>query len=220
MPCRILLVDHSPLFRAGLRALLEQKKEYLVVGDTSDATSAVAMAEKLKPDILVLDMNSDTLDCHQVLQELRIRTPDTRVLMFSARSELDHVMNCLQLGAQGFLLKNANVAELEQALQALRSGGQYLSSTVLPMVIGQALKHKHSRKRNVDTLQVPLTTRQLEILRLIARGESTRSIADGLGLSVKTIEAHRSQIMHRLQIHDVPGLVLFAVREGIIRLND
>ncbi|MDF0734111.1 response regulator transcription factor [Pseudomonas entomophila] len=218
MPCRILLADDSPLFRAGLRALLEQKKDYAVVGDTSDGMSAVAMAEKLKPDIIVLDMNSDALDCQQVLQELFIRAPATRVLMFSARSELEHVMSCLQLGAQGFLLKNASVAELEQALQALRGGGQYLSSAVLPLVISQALKH--NRKRPVGNVQVPLTTRQLEILRLIARGESTRSIADGLGLSIKTIEAHRSQIMHRLQIHDVPGLVLFAVREGIIRLND
>ncbi|MNT51085.1 Oxygen regulatory protein NreC [compost metagenome] len=86
------------------------------------------------------------------------------------------------------------------------------------MVIGQAVKH--SRKRLPGSNAMQLTVRQLEILRLIARGESTRSIADGLGLSVKTIEAHRSQIMHRLQIHDVPGLVLFAVREGIIRLND
>ncbi|MEE1889405.1 response regulator transcription factor [Pseudomonas carassii] len=218
MPCRILLADHSPLFRAGLRALLEQKKDFVVVGDTGDAMTAVSLAEKLKPDIVVLDMSGE-LDSQQALQELFIRAPASRVLMFSPRSELEHVMSCLQLGAHGFLLKNATVSELEQALQTLRGGGQYLSSAVLPLVIGQALKH--SRKRVVSQVQTPpLTTRQLEILRLIARGETTRSIADGLGLSIKTVEAHRSQIMHRLQIHDVPGLVLFAVREGIIRLND
>ncbi|MCE0913108.1 MULTISPECIES: response regulator [unclassified Pseudomonas] len=218
MPCRILLADHSPLFRAGLRALLEQKKDFVVVGDTGDAMTAVSLAEKLKPDIVVLDMSGE-LDSQQALQELFIRAPACRVLMFSPRSELEHVMSCLQLGAHGFLLKSATVSELEQALQTLRGGGQYLSSAVLPMVIGQALKH--SRKRVVSQVQTPpLTTRQLEILRLIARGETTRSIADGLGLSIKTVEAHRSQIMHRLQIHDVPGLVLFAVREGIIRLND
>ena len=108
--------------------------------------------------------------------------------------------------------------ELELALQSLRGGGQYLSSAVLPLVIGQAVKQ--NRRRTQVSTAMQLTARQLEILRLIARGESTRSIADGLGLSVKTVEAHRSQIMHRLQIHDVPGLVLFAVREGIIRLND
>lgn len=217
MPCRILLADDSPLFRAGLRALLEQKKDFAVVGDTGDAMAAVNLAEKLKPHIVVLDMSGE-LDNQQALQELFIRAPASRVLMFSARSELEHVLNCLQLGAHGFLLKNASVGELEQALQTLRHGGQYLSSAVLPMVIDQALKH--SRKRPAGQVQTPLTTRQLEILRLIARGETTRSIADGLGLSIKTVEAHRSQIMHRLQIHDVPGLVLFAVREGIIRLND
>ena len=127
-------------------------------------------------------------------------------------------MHCLQQGAHGFLLKSATVQELELALQSLRGGGQYLSSAVLPLVIGQAVKQ--NRRRPQVSAAMQLTARQMEILRLIARGESTRSIADGLGLSVKTVEAHRSQIMHRLQIHDVPGLVLFAVREGIIRLND
>jgi DNA-binding NarL/FixJ family response regulator len=180
MPCRILLADDSPLFRAGLRALLEQKKQYAVVADTGDAMNAVALAEKLKPHVVVLDMSGE-LDGQQALQELFIRAPSSRVLMLSPRSELEHVLSCLQLGAQ-----------------ALR----------------------HSRKRTAASLSAPLTTRQLEILRLIARGETTRSIAEGLSLSVKTVEAHRSQIMHRLQIHDVAGLVLFAVREGIIRLND
>lgn len=115
-------------------------------------------------------------------------------------------------------MKSATVLELELALQSLQAGGQYLCSAVLPLVIGQAVKH--TRQHSASNPATQLTTRQLEILRLIARGESTRSIADGLGLSVKTVEAHRAQIMHRLQIHDVPGLVLFAVREGIIRLND
>jgi DNA-binding NarL/FixJ family response regulator len=218
MLCRILLADDSPLFRAGLRALLEQKKQYAVIGDAGDGMTAVALAERLKPDVIVLAMTADTLDSEQILRELYLRAPTCHVLMLSSRSELDFVMRCLQLGAHGFLLKSATVQELEQALQALKNGGQYLSSAVLPMVIGQAVKH--SRKRTPANNAMQLTTRQLEILRLIARGESTRSIADGLGLSVKTLEAHRSQIMHRLQIHDVPGLVLFAVREGIICLND
>lgn len=217
MLCRILIADDSPLFRAGLSALLEQKPGYSVVGDTGDGLRVIALAEQLKPDIILLDVCLDGQDSEQVLHELFLRAPACRVLMLSAKAELEFVMKCLQLGAHGFLLKSATVLELEQALLALRNGGQYLSSAVLPMVIGQAVKH--SRKRPLSG-SMQLTARQLEILRLIARGESTRSIADGLGLSVKTIEAHRSQIMHRLQIHDVPGLVLFAVREGIIRIND
>ena len=218
MLCRILLADESPLFRAGLRALLEQKQDYAVVGETGDGVSAVELAEQLKPDIIMLDMALDALESEEILRELCLRVPASMVLMLSARSELEFVMKCLQQGAHGFLLKTATVLELELALQALKNGGQYLSSAVLPLVIGQAVKH--SRKRHAGSSTMQLTTRQLEILRLIARGESTRSIADGLGLSVKTVEAHRSQIMHRLQLHDIPGLVLFAVREGIIRIND
>jgi len=218
MLCRILLADETPLFRAGLRALLEQKQDYAVVGETGDGVSAVELAEQLKPDIIMLDMALDALESEEILRELCLRVPASMVLMLSARSELEFVMKCLQQGAHGFLLKTATVLELELALQALKNGGQYLSSAVLPLVIGQAVKH--SRKRHAGSSTMQLTTRQLEILRLIARGESTRSIADGLGLSVKTVEAHRSQIMHRLQIHDIPGLVLFAVREGIIRIND
>ncbi|NER60255.1 response regulator transcription factor [Pseudomonas sp. MAFF212428] len=218
MLCRLLLADESPLFRAGLRALLEQKQDYAVVGEANDGLSAVELAEQLKPDIIMLDMALDALESDEILRELCLRVPASMVLMLSARSELEFVMKCLQQGAHGFLLKTATVLELELALQALKNGGQYLSSAVLPLVIGQAVKH--SRKRHSGNSSMQLTARQLEILRLIARGESTRSIADGLGLSVKTVEAHRSQIMHRLQIHDIPGLVLFAVREGIIRIND
>lgn len=218
MLCRLLIADDSPLFRAGLRALLEQKQEYAVVGEAGDAVSTLELAEQLKPDIILLDIALGTLTGEELLRELYLRVPACTVLMLSSRSELEFVMHCLQQGAHGFLLKSATVQELELALQSLRGGGQYLSSAVLPLVIGQTVKQNRRRPQASPAMQ--LTTRQLEILRLIARGESTRSIADGLGLSVKTVEAHRSQIMHRLQIHDVPGLVLFAVREGIIRLND
>ncbi|HCN45719.1 MAG TPA: DNA-binding response regulator [Pseudomonas sp.] len=218
MLCRLLIADDSPLFRAGLRALLEQKQDYSVVGEAGDTVTTVELAETLKPDIIVLDIALGTLSGEELLRELYLRVPACTVLMLSSRSELEFVMHCLQQGAHGFLLKSATVQELELALQSLRGGGQYLSSAVLPLVIGQAVKQ--NRRRPQASAAMQLTARQMEILRLIARGESTRSIADGLGLSVKTVEAHRSQIMHRLQIHDVPGLVLFAVREGIIRLND
>lgn len=218
MLCRLLIADDSPLFRAGLRALLEQKQEYAVVGEAGDTVTTLELSEQLKPDIILLDIALGTLTGEELLRELYLRVPACTVLMLSSRSELEFVMHCLQQGAHGFLLKSATVQELELALQSLRGGGQYLSSAVLPLVIGQAVKQ--NRRRTQVSTAMQLTARQLEILRLIARGESTRSIADGLGLSVKTVEAHRSQIMHRLQIHDVPGLVLFAVREGIIRLND
>ncbi|KPA92286.1 MULTISPECIES: response regulator transcription factor [Pseudomonas] len=218
MLCRILLADDYPLFRAGIRALLEKQQEYEVVGEAGDGQAAIELASRLKPDIVLLDMSMERMNSVAALKELSLRAPRSKVLMLSMHTDTHFVMKCLQLGAHGFLLKTATVLELELALKALRHGGQYLSSAVVPLVVNQAVRQSHEPP--AKTSRVALTARQLEILRLIARGETTRSIAVGLGLSIKTVEAHRSQIMHRLRIHDIAGLVLFAVREGIIQIND
>ncbi len=218
MLCRILLADDYPLFRAGMKALLEKQQEYEIVGEAGDGQATIELASRLKPDIVLLDMSMERMNSVAALKELSLRAPRSKVLMLSMHTDSHFVMKCLQLGAHGYLLKSATVLELELALKALRHGGQYLSSAVVPLVVDQAVRQAHSQPIRAN--QVALTARQLEILRLIARGETTRSIAVGLGLSVKTIEAHRSQIMHRLRIHDIAGLVLFAVREGIIQLND
>lgn len=218
MPCRILLADDYPLFRAGIRALLEKTHEYEIVGESDDTLSTVELAVVLEPEIVLLDMSVERTASVQTLEELSLHAPHSKVLMLSMHTDSDFVMKCLQLGAHGYLLKSASVLELELALQALRRGGQYLSSAVVPLVVSQAVRKSMAQPARPGNFT--LTDRQLEILRLIARGESTRSIAVGLGLSVKTIEAHRSQVMHRLGIHDIASLVLFAVREGIIEVND
>ncbi|WNW13942.1 response regulator transcription factor [Pseudomonas sp. DTU_2021_1001937_2_SI_NGA_ILE_001] len=218
MPCRILLADDYPLFRAGIRALLEKHNEYEIVGEADDTLSAIELAVVLAPEIVLLDMSVERTASVQTLEELALHAPHCKVLMLSMHTDSEFVMKCLQLGAHGYLLKSASVLELELALQALRRGDQYLSSAVVPLVVSQAVKK--AQGQTVRNGSVALTERQLEILRLIARGESTRSIAVGLGLSVKTVEAHRSQVMHRLGIHDIASLVLFAVREGIIEVND
>lgn len=218
MPCRILLADDYPLFRAGIRALLEKHNEYEIVGEADDTLSAIELAVVLAPEIVLLDMSVERTASVQTLEELALHAPHCKVLMLSMHTDSEFVMKCLQLGAHGYLLKSASVLELELALQALRRGDQYLSSAVVPLVVSQAVRK--TQGQTVRNGSVALTERQLEILRLIARGESTRSIAVGLGLSVKTVEAHRSQVMHRLGIHDIASLVLFAVREGIIEVND
>ncbi|WP_459749105.1 response regulator [Pseudomonas sp. 3A(2025)] len=218
MPCRILLADDYPLFRAGIRALLEKRHEYEIVGESDNTLSTVELAVVLAPEIVLLDMSVERTASVQTLEELSLHAPHSKVLMLSMHTDSDFVMKCLQLGAHGYLLKSASVLELELALQALRRGGQYLSSAVVPLVVSQAVRKSMTQPARPGNFT--LTDRQLEILRLIARGESTRSIAVGLGLSVKTIEAHRSQVMHRLGIHDIASLVLFAVREGIIEVND
>ncbi|RMQ45431.1 LuxR family DNA-binding response regulator [Pseudomonas cichorii] len=220
MPCRILLADDFPLFRAGIRALLEKQHEYEIVGEAGDGDSTIQLACLLMPDIVLLDMSMGRSCSLQALEELSVHAPCCKVLMLSTHTDSGFVMKCLQLGAQGYLLKSASFLELELALQALQHGDQYLSSEVVPLVVSQAVKKSLPQPAGNRSGNFSLTERQLEILRLIARGESTRSIAMGLGLSVKTVEAHRSQVMHRLGIHDIASLVLFAVREGIIQVND
>lgn len=218
MRCRILVANVYPLLRAGLRALLEQKEPYEVIAEADSENTTLELASSLQPDIIVFDMDIERVACMKLLKSLSISAPASRILMISTHKDSSFVMQCLQLGTKGYLLKSASVLELELALEALKSGGQYLSVPVVSLVVSQAVKQTREETKPIPHSK--LTVRQLEILRLIARGETTRNIAQGLRLSIKTIEAHRSQIMHRLHIHDVASLVMFAVREGIVQIND
>lgn len=213
MTCRLLLADDHALIRVGVRAMVNELEGYEVVGEAEDGEQAVAMAEQLRPDIILLDISMQGLDGLEALQRLGHQVPESRVLMLSMHAEAELVLSALKKGACGYLLKDAAMSELHMALKAVDRGQCYLSSAVAQPVIEQALATH-------DEVDAELTQRQVEILRLICRGASTRAIADGLGLSVKTVEAHRAQIMKRLDIHDVPGLVLYAVRKGIIRADD
>lgn len=155
----------------------------------------------------------------EALKKLKVVHPQSKVLILSMHTDPALIMQALESGAHGYLLKDTTANELEHALEALRNNERYLSPAIAHTVINQALiRVQKPHPEPVETHN--LTARQLEILRLIVRGKSTREIAHGLGLSIKTVETHRSQIMKRLQIYDVAGLVLFAVREQIISLDD
>ena len=154
------------------------------------------------------------------MQRLKRVRPQSKVLILSMHTDPALIMQALESGAHGYLLKDTTATELEHALDALRNNERYLSPAIAHTVINQALIRNQKQPAANPSDSHNLTARQLEILRLIVRGKSTREIANGLGLSVKTVETHRSQIMKRLQIYDVAGLVLFAVREQIISLDD
>jgi len=219
MTCRLLLVDDHSLIRAGVRALVSDIPGYTLVGEAEDGDQLLEQARQLAPDMVLLDISMRSTSGLDALTQLRASGNTCKVLILSMHTDPDLIMRALESGAHGYLLKDATATELEQALAALRSGERYLSPAIAHTVINQALmRAQHGKQPNVDRHN--LTARQLEILRLIVRGKSTREIAAGLGLSIKTVETHRSQIMKRLQIHDVAGLVLFAVREKIIRLDD
>ncbi|MEN5152563.1 response regulator transcription factor [Pseudomonas orientalis] len=219
MTCNLLLVDDHALIRAGVRALILDIPGYTVIGEASDGAQLLEQFRALQPDIVLLDLSMKHTGGLDALQQLKAAYPKSKVLILSMHTEPDLIMRALESGAHGYLLKDMTGNELEHALRALRSNERYLSPAIAHTVINQALIRSQGAASPVPHSH-NLTARQLEILRLIVRGKSTREIAHGLGLSIKTVEAHRSQIMKRLQIFDVAGLVLFAVREQIISLDD
>ncbi len=192
---------------------------YAVIGEANDGAQVLEMVERLSPDIILLDISMKDIGGLEALKRLKVVHPQSKVLILSMHTDPALIMQALESGAHGYLLKDTTANELEHALDALRNNERYLSPAIAHTVINQALiRVQKPHPEPIETHN--LTARQLEILRLIVRGKSTREIAHGLGLSIKTVETHRSQIMKRLQIYDVAGLVLFAVREQIISLDD
>jgi DNA-binding NarL/FixJ family response regulator len=212
-------VDDHSLIRAGVRALVLDIPGYAVIGEANDGSQLLEMVEQLSPDIVLLDISMKETSGLEALQRLKRVRPQSKVLILSMHTDPALIMQALESGAHGYLLKDTTATELEHALEALRNNERYLSPAIAHTVINQALTRNQKQQPEIADSH-NLTARQLEILRLIVRGKSTREIANGLGLSIKTVETHRSQIMKRLQIFDVAGLVLFAVREQIISLDD
>jgi DNA-binding NarL/FixJ family response regulator len=212
-------VDDHSLIRAGVRALVLDIPGYAVIGEANDGSQLLEMVEQLSPDIVLLDISMKETGGLEALQRLKRVRPQSKVLILSMHTDPALIMQALESGAHGYLLKDTTATELEHALEALRNNERYLSPAIAHTVINQALTRNQKQQPEIADSH-NLTARQLEILRLIVRGKSTREIANGLGLSIKTVETHRSQIMKRLQIYDVAGLVLFAVREQIISLDD
>ena len=202
-----------------MRALVLDIPGYAVIGEANDGSQLLEMVELLSPDIVLLDISMKETGGLEALQRLKRVRPHAKVLILSMHTDPALIMQALESGAHGYLLKDTTATELEHALEALRNNERYLSPAIAHTVINQALTRNLKQQPEVAESH-NLTARQLEILRLIVRGKSTREIANGLGLSIKTVETHRSQIMKRLQIYDVAGLVLFAVREQIISLDD
>ena len=210
MKIRVLLADDHALVRAGMKSLIESTEAFEVVAEASNGREAVRLARTLKPDVALLDIAMPELNGLDAARRLAAECPEVRVLILSMHTDPGYVREALQAGTAGYLLKEASVEELELAIRAALRGERYLDPRVSKQVIEDYV-------RGLDAPEGPvLTPRQREILQLIAEGRSTREIAGRLHLSVKTVEAHRAQIMDRLGIRDVPGLTRYAIRIGLI----
>jgi DNA-binding NarL/FixJ family response regulator len=210
--CRVLLVDDHALVRAGIRALLESLPRVEVVGETGDGLVAVQLATELTPDVVLLDITLPGLNGLEVAARIARLGTGTRVLMLSMHASPEYAARAFVAGAAGYLNKDSAFDELAAALAAIGSGRRYLCRAVDAAQVGELERQAAAGNSGLDRL----TPRQRQILQLVAEGLGTRQIAERLFLSVKTVETHRAQIMQRLDIHDVPGLVRFAIRHGLL----
>jgi DNA-binding NarL/FixJ family response regulator len=212
MKTRILLADDHELVRAGIRSLLEKMTEIEVVAETGNGHEAIELTKKLLPDVILMDIAIPGLNGLEALARLSKELPAVKVIILSMYANEEYVLQALKAGARGYLVKDAAVAELDLAIRAVTRGETHLSSRISRRVIGSYLE----RLGDEASLREELTPRQREIIQLIAEGNSTKDIAFLLKVSVKTVEAHRAQVMARLGIHDVVGLVRYAMRAGLV----
>ncbi|RZJ12777.1 MAG: response regulator transcription factor [Rubrivivax sp.] len=220
---RVILADDHVLVRAGIRSLIDDADDHEVVDEAGDGARAIELAEQHRPDLLVLDINMPRLDGIQALPGIKKVSPDTRVLIMSMYDGADFVMQALRAGADGYMLKDCAAVELSLALKALAAGRTYLSPAVSSTVVQRAIANDgepSSAPAPLAAAELPLTARQVDILKRVVSGLSMKEIAFELNLSVKTVESHRAQIMERLQIRNLPQLVLYAVRHGLVAPED
>ncbi len=210
-PTRILLVDDHALVRAGIRALLESLEGVSVVAEAGNGSEVLELARVHRPDVLLLDISMPGLGGLEVSAQLKQELPEVRVVMLSMHANEEYVLQALRSGAVGYMLKDSATAELELALKAVMQGETYLSPPISKQVVDGYVQRVGTEQPTPDNL----TPRQRQVLQLIAEGHSTKEIAYRLELSVKTVETHRAQLMERLQIREIAGLVKYAIRNGI-----
>jgi DNA-binding NarL/FixJ family response regulator len=209
---KILIADDHTLLRGALAALLAKLPDVESVTEAGDGRQAVRLVKEQNPDLVLMDIDMPGLNGMEATQRIHADHPKTKIIILSMHEREDFVAQALKAGATGYLLKNAAHTELETALKYVAAGQFYLSPAISRQVLDAVL---HGGPTDLELL----TTRQREILQLMAEGKPTRAIADTLHISVKTVDAHRAQIMQRLDIHDLAGLIRFAIRKGLISIE-
>ena len=211
----VLLADDHTVVRQGLRMLIEGEPDISVVGEAENGLQTVQMARKLRPDVVVLDVAMPHLNGLEVTRRITRDLPDTRVLVLSSYSDEEYVQQLTEQGASGYLVKQTAGNELIKAIREAHKGNAFFSPTISKRFLDQC-RDAFSRKERAAKKTGRLTSREAEVLQLIAEGRANKQIASELGISIKTVEKHRQQVMNKLGIHDVAGLTRHAITKGIV----
>jgi DNA-binding NarL/FixJ family response regulator len=209
----IILAEDHLIVREGIRKLLEAEDDFVVIGEVNNGREAIDIVNKLRPDVIVMDIALPLLNGMRACRQLHASSPQTRVLMLSAHGDDAYVEESIESGAAGFMLKQAHGSALAHAICEVHSGRRFYSSAILQRYreVQSGLNAGTGPKK-----RPPLTTRESEVLQLIAEGKANKETADELGISIKTVEKHRSNLMSKLNIHDTATLTRYAIAQGII----
>jgi len=214
---RVLLVDDHTLLRQGLRAILDREADIKVIGEAADGRDALRKAVALRPDVVVIDISMPRVNGVEATRQIRAELPGTRVVALSMHDGEDYVESILRAGATGYVLKDAPARDLVAAIRAARAGGMHLDPRISASVVARYLDKRPASEAHPVDPGARLTPREREVLHLIATSNTNRDIARQLSLSVKTVEAHRTRIMSKLDVHNVAGLTRYAIACGMIR---
>lgn len=216
-PIRVLVVDDHTILREGIRLMLEHHADIKVVGEASDGLEAVERVGMLRPDVVLMDIGMPRLDGLGATRRIREQYPEVRVLILSMHDDEEYVFPILEAGAAGYVLKKTAGTELVSAIRAVHRGESFLYPSVAKKVVEDYLRRQ---RQPADDPYDGLTPREIEVLKLVAEGLTNQEIADRLYLSIKTVQAHRGNIMQKLDLHDRVDLVKYALKKGLIRLED
>jgi two-component system, NarL family, response regulator NreC len=215
---RILLTDDHTLFRQGIRTLLLTEPDMEVAAETANAADAVALARQVRPDVVLMDIGMAGMSSFEATRQIRKERPETRVVFLSMYDDDDYLAECVDVGANGYVLKESPAEQLITAIREVHRGGSYLSPRLLARLVDDFRMQSGGSARTARF--GTLTKREREILKLLAEGRSVKEIAASFELSVKTVEAHKFNLMRKLDIHNKAQLVQYAIQKKIIRLNE
>jgi len=212
--CRIVIAEDHTILREGLRSLLSSNPEFEIIGEAEDGRQAIERVEKLKPDLILMDLSMPRMNGMDAIREIKKHCPGTKVLVLTVHKTEEHILSTLDAGADGYVLKDATHGELVMALQSVLGGKHYLSPGISEKVIEGYLDGRRTLK--TTTPWGTLTQREREILKLIAEGYKNSEIAGYLYISVKTVEKHRANLMKKLNLHNTSALTAFAIEKGLV----
>ncbi|MDX2150268.1 MAG: response regulator transcription factor [Bryobacteraceae bacterium] len=211
---RVLLADDHSVVRQGLRAWLERSPKVQVVGEAADGREAVALAEELKPEIVVMDIAMPNLNGIDATAQIMRRNPDTKVIVLSMHADEGYILRALGAGAKGYLLKESTETDVLPAVESVREGKPYFTPSIARILLEDYVRML--RQNNQQDSYDLLTEREREVLQLLAQGKTNKEAAQLLDLSPHTIESHRTNLMQKLNLHNTAEIVLYAVRKGIV----